>query len=117
MIDSAERAWSTELLAGGCVLYQHPRFRWHFAVAGCTQETPLTAAREGAVMPFGKYRGAPLTAVVDDVAYAEWLLAQTWFGEKFPRQHSYLADALARSLADAEGDPAGRRRDDGPEAA
>jgi hypothetical protein len=104
MIDDAELV-RAELLAGGCVLYQHPRFR---------REPP---ARECTVMPFGKYRGAPLDAVVEDVTYAEWLLAQPWFSEKFPRQRSYLAHALARSLADAEGDPAGRRRDDGPEAA
>ena len=79
----------------------------------------------GLVMPDDRYgdqpvpsrRGAPLGAVVDDAPYAEWLLAQPWFGEKFPRHHSYVAAALARTLADAEGDPAELRRDDGPEAA
>ena len=54
-------------------------------------------------MSFGKYRGAPVAIVVDDVAYCEWLLEKSWFAEKFPQHRKYLADALHRTRNDAEG--------------
>ena len=55
-------------------------------------------------MPFGKYRGAPFDALLEDVAYVEWLLGERWFGEKFPIHRQYLADALCR-IKDGTGGP------------
>ena len=54
-------------------------------------------------LPFGKFRGASLDVLVDDVLYAEWLLQQRWFGDKFPLHRQYLADALCRMRDDTEG--------------
>lgn len=42
------------------------------------------------VMPFGKYEGRPLRAVVADYKYCDWLLGETWFRERF----GDLAEAL-----------------------
>jgi hypothetical protein len=35
------------------------------------------------VVPFGKYRGQPLAAMMADRQYCEWLTSQGWFAEKF----------------------------------
>lgn len=35
------------------------------------------------IVPFGKHRGKPVEALLDDRPYLEWLLAQSWFKEKF----------------------------------
>jgi hypothetical protein len=88
-------SWAVSQLAGGTLLYQHPQFD-----AG--DRKPVTE-RRAAIMPFGKYRGAPLDALLDDVAYVEWLLGKRWFGEKFPLHRQYLADALCRTRDDTEG--------------
>jgi hypothetical protein len=80
--DGRSHPWAVSQIAGGTLLYQHPRFDTGDPKP-VTEETP-------AVMPFGKYRGAPLDALVDDVAYVDWLLQQRWFGEKFPQQRRYL---------------------------
>ena len=43
-------------------------------------------------MPFGKHQGRSLMDVVmDDPDYCDWLLAQTWFGEKYPTLRATLA--------------------------
>jgi uncharacterized protein (DUF3820 family) len=55
------------------------------------------------VMPFGKYRGTPIAGVRVDIAYAEWLLRQPWFGERYPMHRRYLLEALTRTETDAEG--------------
>ena len=114
-------AWLVSQLTGGCVLYRHPRF-WGrpTALRAPAQINPAVAAPTAGSrlkMSFGRYRGCPIDLVIDDPGYAGWLLSQAWFAEKYPRHHSYVAAALARTLADAEGNPAGHRRDDGPEAA
>jgi hypothetical protein len=59
--------------------------------------------RNASMMPFGKYRGAPLDAVLDDVPYVEWLLAQNWFSERYSQQWQFLADYMARTRDDADG--------------
>jgi hypothetical protein len=35
------------------------------------------------IVPFGKYKGQPVEAMVQDRSYVEWLTAQPWFKEKF----------------------------------
>ena len=54
-------------------------------------------------MTFGKHRGAPLVAVVDDVPYCEWLCSQPWFEAQYPHHYRYIATALQRTTDDAEG--------------
>lgn len=38
---------------------------------------------QGKIVPFGKYKGQPVEALVHDRQYVEWLTAQPWFKEKF----------------------------------
>jgi hypothetical protein len=103
-------AWLVSQLTGGCVLYRHPRF-WGrpAALRAPAQINPAVspAADPKLQMTFGRYRGCPINLVIDDAGYAGWLLSQTWFAEKHPQHHKCIEDALARTLADAEGDPAG----------
>lgn len=35
------------------------------------------------MVPFGKHKGKPVDALLDDRPYLDWLLAQPWFKEKF----------------------------------
>ena len=81
--DGKAHPWTVRLLRGGARLYEHPRFNW-------PGPAPQTPSHDVVMMPSGKYRGAPLNALVDDVPYAEWLLEQRWFAEKFPQHRQYL---------------------------
>jgi uncharacterized protein (DUF3820 family) len=36
-------------------------------------------------MPFGKYKNQPVQALRQDRRYADWLMAQDWFREKYPK--------------------------------
>jgi hypothetical protein len=38
---------------------------------------------ETELIPFGKYRGMPVEAVLEDRKYADWLIGQAWFREKY----------------------------------
>ena len=80
--------WEVWQLPGGCLLYLHSRF------GRLPDPAPQAPSHHDVVMPFGKYRGAPLNALVDDVPYAEWLLEQRWFAEKFPQHRQYLTTTL-----------------------
>ncbi len=35
------------------------------------------------VVPFGKYRGQPIESLAQDQQYADWLVAQPWFRERY----------------------------------
>src|SRR5258708_5862111 len=94
--DGKAHPWAVSQLPGGTLLYQHPQF-------DTGDRKPVIEERQTAIMPFGKYRGAPLDALVDDIPYAEWLLQQRWFAAKFPQHRRYLADALCRARDDTEG--------------
>jgi hypothetical protein len=37
----------------------------------------------GNIVPFGKYKGQPLAAMMADRQYCEWLASQGWFAEKY----------------------------------
>jgi len=62
--DGKAHPWAISQLPGGTLLYQHPAF-------DTGDRKPVIEERQTAIMPFGKYRGAPLDAVVDDVAYVD----------------------------------------------
>src|SRR5436305_852843 len=91
--------WEVWQLPGGCLLYLHSRFGRLPDAEGVHETKPAGAT----MMPFGKYRGAPVGVVVDHVPYCEWLLEQSWFAEKFPQHRKYLAEALHTRRNDGEG--------------
>jgi hypothetical protein len=95
--DGMSHPWAVSQLPGGTLLYMHPRFDAGDSARPVIEEPPAS------VMPFGKYRGAPLDALVEDVSYAEWLIGQRWFYEKYPCHRRHLAAALRRTRDDAEG--------------
>lgn len=35
------------------------------------------------IVPFGKHKGKPLDALLDDREYLDWLLAQSWFQQRY----------------------------------
>ncbi|WP_157111385.1 hypothetical protein [Nonlabens spongiae] len=36
------------------------------------------------LIPFGKYKDQPIEILINDPEYRNWLLAQSWFAQKFP---------------------------------
>lgn len=36
------------------------------------------------IIPFGKYKDQPIEILINDFEYKNWLLAQSWFVQKFP---------------------------------
>jgi hypothetical protein len=44
----------------------------------------------GEVIPFGKYKGQPVEVLASDRDYCNWLMAQTWFGERYPQVHTLV---------------------------
>jgi hypothetical protein len=89
--DGQRREWSVERAPGGTLLYKHPRL-----YKPPPEPEPLR-------MTFGRYRGCPLTLLIDDPSYVGWLLSQPWFAAKHPQHHAYLAAALERSRDDHDG--------------
>lgn len=47
------------------------------------------------IVPFGKYRGQPVEALAQDDQYREWLMAQPWFGERFPNLRTVIVNNFA----------------------
>lgn len=37
------------------------------------------------IVSFGKYKGQPLSALINDKSYFKWCQQQSWFQEKFPK--------------------------------
>ena len=53
------------------------------------------------VMPFGMWKGCELGHIAADAPwYVEWIVAQPWFAQKFPRHYQYFA---ARLTQEADG--------------
>lgn len=44
------------------------------------------------VVEFGKYRGQPLSSLLDDPAYCHWLLTQSWFQREYPDVYRVLRE-------------------------
>ena len=42
------------------------------------------------IVPFGKYKGQPLEALIQDESYAKWLTSQDWFQEKFGKIYTLI---------------------------
>lgn len=42
------------------------------------------------IIPFGKYRDKPIDILKEDTSYTEWLLAQSWFKEKYPEINTII---------------------------
>jgi uncharacterized protein (DUF3820 family) len=42
------------------------------------------------IVPFGKYQGKPVEALLQDRSYVEWLLNQAWFRDKFSSLYTVI---------------------------
>lgn len=47
------------------------------------------------IVPFGKYRGQPIEVLAQDASYRDWLMAQPWFGERFPNLRTIVINNFA----------------------
>lgn len=36
------------------------------------------------IVPFGKYKGQPVSILKSDPKYVDWILSQSWFGDSYP---------------------------------
>jgi len=43
-----------------------------------------------AIVPFGKYKGQPIEALAQDVAYLDWLTAQDWFRSRYQNLYTII---------------------------
>jgi uncharacterized protein (DUF3820 family) len=60
-------------------------------------QTPSGAQAE-ALVPFGKYKGRPVSTLLSDIAYLYWLQQQPWVAEKFGRiLKQRITDELAQT--------------------
>jgi hypothetical protein len=44
------------------------------------------------LVPFGKYKGQPVEAMLGDTGYREWAMAQPWFRERYPAIHQVIVN-------------------------
>src|SRR6266446_810452 len=44
------------------------------------------------LVPFGKHKGQPVTALAQDRDYCDWLLQQSWFVQRFPELHTIVVN-------------------------
>ena len=42
------------------------------------------------IIPFGKYKGQPIDVLQSDKQYADWLMQQDWFREKYPQFNTVI---------------------------
>lgn len=42
------------------------------------------------IVPFGKYKGQPVTALAADSDYCEWLMSQPWFRDRWPNVYNVV---------------------------
>ncbi|HQZ66224.1 MAG TPA: hypothetical protein PLY87_14145 [Planctomycetaceae bacterium] len=57
---------------------------------------------EPELIPFGKYRGMPVEAIIEDRQYAEWLISQGWFRERFQNLYITIQSGGAQYLCCVE---------------
>jgi hypothetical protein len=55
----------------------------------------LLAMSSDAVIPFGKYRGQPLEVLAADRQYADWLMAQPWFRDRYSGIYTVIINNFA----------------------
>ncbi len=49
------------------------------------------------LVPFGKYKGQPVEALRADQAYADWLVAQDWFRERYQPIYQFIINNFSRA--------------------
>jgi len=49
------------------------------------------------LIPFGKYRGMPVDAVIEDREYTDWLMDQAWFRERYQNLYVTIQNGGAQS--------------------
>jgi hypothetical protein len=47
------------------------------------------------LVPFGKYKGQPLDVLRQDSQYMDWMMAQPWFKERYPKHYSIIINNFA----------------------
>jgi hypothetical protein len=52
------------------------------------------------VVPFGKYKGQPVVALAQDQQYAEWLVAQPWFRERYATIYNVIVNNFGQVSED-----------------
>jgi hypothetical protein len=51
----------------------------------------MTAITTSLIVPFGKYEGMPIEALLKDTSYVQWLMVQPWFTSgKYPRVYQHV---------------------------
>ena len=50
------------------------------------------------VVPFGKYRGRPVSAMMADKNYMEWLCNQSWFSQKCPKIYNVIVNNVQQDV-------------------
>lgn len=53
----------------------------------------MTTTPDPDIVPFGKYRDRPVTDLLADRSYVEWLLAQPWFAQRYQPVYNVLIGA------------------------
>jgi hypothetical protein len=44
------------------------------------------------IVPFGKYKGQPVEAMAQDVAYCDWAISQDWFRERYANLYTIIVN-------------------------
>lgn len=47
-------------------------------------------AEKAEIVTFGKYKGLPVTAMLQDVQYCDWLMQQNWFCDRYKAIHTLI---------------------------
>jgi predicted ATPase len=55
-------------------------------------------------IPFGKYKDQPITVLSHDLGYAEWILGQDWFAQKYPDMHKEIVKLLKSGTKEKSSD-------------
>jgi hypothetical protein len=50
------------------------------------------------LVPLGKYKGQPLAALAGDPEYLRWLLAQSWFPERYPKHYTLIVNNFVEAI-------------------
>jgi len=52
-------------------------------------------------LPIGKYKGRDISVLADDPGYAQWILQQEWFGQKYPELYKAIESLHEKSAQQA----------------
>lgn len=55
----------------------------------------MTEQTGTAIVPFGKYKGRPVTDLISDRSYTDWLAAQPWFRERYSNIYNVIITGTA----------------------